>query len=153
MTIREINIDEHWERALPLMHAHWSEAGFDWAFSFDPSRNRYKAMQDAGICFALGAFVDEQLVGYCSAVLSGHAFNPALLMCISDAIYLLPMYRGSFLAGRLILATEHAAKTRGATVIAWHTRSGTHQAAMLESHGYLGADAIVMKGLHHERSH
>jgi len=150
MPVRPVAIADYWDEALPLMHANWAETGFD--FPFAPSRERYVRQQAAGFMFAIGAFapegIAERLVGYSTAIVVAHPFNPdAVHYCCTDALFVQPEHRGSILAGRLLLATEREAKQRGATWISWHTRAGTPFAAMLERHGYAPGDVVVFKEL------
>lgn len=145
MPIREVNIAEHFDATLPLMHANWRETGF--AFDFAPSKQIYESAQASGVLLALGAFHGEELVGYATAVISPHPFNPVVKMCLTDALYVSPLYRGGALPGKLMLTVERFAKERGAQFVMWHTRAGTGLADMLRKRGYLDADTVVMKEL------
>ena len=145
MPVREVNIADQFEAALPLMRENWRETGFD--FEFAPSQQIYETAQASGVLIALGAFHDEELVGYATAVLTEHPFNPAVRMCLTDALYLSPAHRNGPLAGRLMLTVERIAKERGARFVMWHTRAGTKLADVLRKRGYLDADTVVMKEL------
>lgn len=145
MPIREVNIAEHFDATLPLMQQNWRETGFD--FEFAPSKEIYEAAQASGVLLALGAFHEDELVGYATAVLSPHPFNPAVKMCLTDALFVSPLYRGGALPGRLMLTIERIAKERGAKYVMWHTRAGTRLADMLRKRGYIDADTVVMKEL------
>jgi hypothetical protein len=54
MAVREIDIAQSWDAALPLMEANWRETGD--SFPFAPSREFFVAMQHAQLVFALGPF-------------------------------------------------------------------------------------------------
>lgn len=145
MPVREVNIAEYFDATLPLMQDNWRETGFD--FEFAPSRQIYETAQANGVLLALGAFHNEELVGYATAVLTEHAFNPTVKMCLTDALFVSPAYRSGTLPGKLMLTVERIAKERGAKFVMWHTRAGTKLADVLRKRGYLDADTVVMKEL------
>ena len=130
-------------RAEPLMRANWAETGFD--FDFAPDVDAYQRMHDAGLMFAIAALDGEDLIGYCTAVVGAHLFNPAVLVASHDALFVARKWRGGTVAARLISAAEAEAKRRGASRFCWHTRAGTGMAAMLERRGYRPADVVVFK--------
>lgn len=132
-------------QALDLLGQNWGETGFD--FTLQPDLSLYERMADAGLLIALGAFEGDALVGYSTAFCSPHHFNPDIVFCHSDALFVLPEHRAGGAGARLIVATETAAKARGAHRICWHTRAGTSLAAVLERRGYRPADIIVTRSL------
>lgn len=143
--MREVNIDDWWDVALPLMRQNWRETGFD--FDFAPDRGMYVVGQRAGFLIALGAFAGGNLVGYSTATLAPHPFNPRVRVCMSDALFVAPSHRGGLLPGRLVVGTERLARERGALRMAWHTRAGTPFAEVLRARGYRDADTVVMREL------
>lgn len=147
MTIREVNIAEQYAAALPLLRENWQETGF--GFEFAPDLARYAAMQAAGCLIALGAFDDAgAMIGYCTAVVTGHAFNPAVRVCSSDGLFMRHDCRGGFISNKLMLEVERIARENyGAQFMAWHTRAGTPVAVMMLAHGYEAADTVVLKRL------
>lgn len=145
MAVREIDIDESWDAALPLMQANWNETGGQ--FPFAPARDFYVSMQRAGFVFALGAFHDEQLRGYAIVTVAPHPFNPGVLVASCNPLYVDPQYRGGLLPGRLILLAEEKARERGAVVLYIHARSGTSVDKTLLKHGYEDVDNVVGKTL------
>ena len=79
------------------------------------------------------------------ALVQPHLFNPAVVCCLSDALFVHPERRGGTLGARLIAATEQQARSMGATRMLWHTRAGTPLAQVLRKRGYAEADTVVMK--------
>lgn len=143
MPVVDIEIDAVWDEALPLMRRNWAETGF--AFPFDPSREMYRQLQELGLMVAVGAFVEGALVGYATAIVTVHHFNPAVRWCGSDALYVLPEHRAAAFGARLIKAIERRAAQAGASWIAWHTRAGTPLADTMLRHGYTMGDTVVIK--------
>lgn len=145
MRIAVVRPDEYADRVRPLAEAHWREVGFD--FPFEPDVEAYQRLADAGVLFALVAFEGEEVLGYCTVVLSPHLFNRAIVVAASDALFVTGTARRSLVSGRLIHAAENEARTRGATRFAWHCRAGTPLAEMLKAHGYAAVDEVVARAL------
>lgn len=140
-----LNPAEWIPKVRPLLDANWAETGFD--FPFDPDVDAYQRMFDLGIVFAVGAFHEGEIIGYCTVCVVPHAHNPAVLCASNDALYVDPEYRNGTAAPRLIKAAEEEAKQRGASRFTWHCRAGTPLAETLARHGYTPVDIVVMKGL------
>jgi GNAT superfamily N-acetyltransferase len=145
MAVREINIAEHWDAALPLMRANWRETGC--GFDFAPARDFFVAMQDATLFLALGGFIDGELVGYAGITLAPHPFNPAVKVASGNPLYVTPQYRGGLMGARLMHLGEEIARARGARFAFWHMRSGTRAGDTLGAHGYECVDNVWMKEL------
>jgi predicted GNAT superfamily acetyltransferase len=145
LSVHEVQISDFVDQVQPLLKANWEETGFE--FEFNPDLNRYVGLQLAGWLIAIGAFDGDRLVGYSTAVTSPHLFNPNIIFCSTDALFIMPEYRNSYKAAKLIAETERVAKERGAHHIIWHTRSGTQFAGMLERHGYEIDDVCMRRAL------
>lgn len=126
-----------------LVDANWQETGFD--FEFDPDVETYRKLHDAGLMFAVAAFVDGCIVGYCSVAVMGHPHNPSVKVASNDALFVKAEYRNGLLPGRIITTAVQEAKQRGASRFTWHCRAGTDFADMLLRHGYKPVDIVVMK--------
>lgn len=143
LEIVQIQAADYIAQSMDLLRANWTETGFD--FDLAPSVQIVQQLQDAGVMFVVAAFHGRQLVGYSSAMVSAHHFNPAIICCSSDALFVDPAFRNRTVLLRLMQETERIGKERGATRMLWHTRAGTSFAAVLEKRGYEPADIVVMK--------
>jgi hypothetical protein len=143
LKVMEIRAADYIGENMPLLRMNWAETGF--GFDFAPDVAMIDRMQQLGVMFVLGAFDGDELVGYCSALVSPHHYNPEIICCNSDALFVREDKRCTSLAYRLVDTTERIAKDRGATMQLWHTRAGTPFANMLERRGYEPADTTVMK--------
>lgn len=128
-----------------LIMQNWQETGFD--FEFEPDLDTVRAMCNSGIMFCLGAYDGERTIGYSTAMICPHWFNPEVTMCMSDGLFVDQDHRHTSVGGRLIIATEQEAKRRGASRMLWHTRAGTKLSDAFEKRGYQPADVVMMKGL------
>lgn len=107
-----------------LAETHRLETEAAWAGKVSLNRELYRAVAAAGNLLSAGAFVDGELVGYCSAFLSRHPHYDCL-MCQHDALFLLPEYRVGMAGLRLVQTTEREAERRGAAYVAWHAKPGS----------------------------
>lgn len=140
-----LNPAEWIPRIRPLLDANWDETGFD--FPFNPDAAMYQRLFEAGIAFAVGAFHEDEMIGYCTVCIVPHAHNPSVICASNDALYVHPEFRHGTAAPRLIKAAEDEARRRGAHRFTWHCRAGTRLAETLTQHGYAPVDVVVMKGL------
>lgn len=146
MRIELVDIAEYFDRAVQLFEQNWAETGF--GFPLKPQLEMYQRVQACGVWFAIGAFdAHGNVIGYSSAAITPHLFNPEIVVCASDALFVLPEHRNRITAGRLMVSTEREARRRGARYMMWHTRAGTPLARMLRKRGYTPADEVVMKEL------
>ncbi len=143
--IRPIVVADVIDQILPMIRENWAETGFD--FEISPDVATYAAMQEADQLIAIGAFDGGEMVGYSTAMIGGHIFNPSVIICQSDALFVRKSHRHSTIGGRLMIQTEDIAKHRGAHFMLWQTRAGTPLAGSLLRRGYEPADVALIKGL------
>jgi GNAT superfamily N-acetyltransferase len=143
--VKEARITDCAPMLADLIRENWAETGFGFELNIDFPR--YQSLQDAGAVIAIAAFDGYKIVGYSTAVISGHLYNPAAVCCASDALFVRKEYRNGSTGLRLIRATEKLASERGARMMLWHTRAGTSLAKILKKRGYIPADVVVMKEL------
>lgn len=135
---------EYMHKIVSLMRDNWDETGFD--FEFNPSADAYQKVVDCNAMFVIAAFDGDDVIGYCTMIISPHLHNHDVIVASNDALFVAKPYRNGMTSGRLIKAAEDEAKRRGASKVLWHTRAGTSFAAMLERRGYQPSDIVVMKG-------
>ncbi len=145
MKISIVNPAEQIPNIGALLAANWAETGFD--FPFAPDVAAYQRLFDAGIVFAVAAFDNDQIIGYCTVCVIPHPHNPDIVVASNDALFVDPVHRGGTVAPRLIRAAEDEARRRGASRFTWHCRAGTPLADVLTRHGYSPVDIVVMKGI------
>lgn len=122
----------HFDEAIPLLEANWEESNMPIDFIADDARKVYQYMTAQGILFAVGAYDDDEMVGYCIATIAPHPFNHVVMMVNIDGIYLKPQYRKGRAGVQLMSTIREMAKKRAAYAINWHAPAGSDFAKTLE---------------------
>jgi GNAT superfamily N-acetyltransferase len=139
---RTVNPADWMDRVAGVLERNWRETGFD--FKFEPDQAMYQRAVDAGVMFAVVALDGDELIGYCTMMVSPTMHNPHVVVASSDALFVIPERRG-IVPARLMQAAEREAKARGARLVCWHARAGTGLAHMLARRGYVETDTIMAK--------
>jgi len=145
VVIREVLASDYLHQIHELTQENWEETGFKFDLKISPEM--IDKLQSSGIMFCIGAFDVDRIVGYSTAIVSPHYFNPDILFCSSSALFCSKAYRGKSVGARLMMHTKRVAKERGAKYIMWHTRAGTGLAASLKKRGAIDVDTVVMEVL------
>lgn len=144
--IRTIDCTALLEKGGQLFEAHWDEIALNkHLMVFKPDTERYHAMEQAGVLFALAAHIDGELIGYSVSFVTRHLHYADLLFAQNDVLFLDKRYRASGAGLALIRATEEEAKARGARMIIWHAKQGTALEAVLPRIGYGVQDVMFSK--------
>jgi len=145
--IREIKASEWIDRAWPMAIEHWREVAEVTGMPV-PSidRGTLAKLEEYNLLLTLGAFHNDEIVGYSLNVI-GNAFNcDTLKMCTNQGLYVRQAHRGS-LALRLIRATERGAKALGCTRLEMHTYRATGADELFSRLGYTLWDHPYIKDL------
>jgi len=143
--IRLVTFSEHVPSIGHLLDAHFKELAFDFPMAL--SAEMYQSMENAGVLFSLAAFVDEQIVGYCTVAVLPYPFNPSIRFAHHDLLYVAQEHRNTGLGKALILRAEQEAKSLGVHRMSWGTHFGTLLTDQMISHGYAPIDVVVIKEL------
>jgi predicted GNAT superfamily acetyltransferase len=114
-----------------LVRAHHEElaAAFS-GHAVNPDVERYARLTEQGALLCLGAFVDGEMVGYTTSILSTHSHYAGLLCAFNDAIYMAPQHRAEH-GVALRRRTRDAMKARGAHHALWYAKPDTALALLL----------------------
>lgn len=136
------------ELAGPLLRQHWHEIATNKdLMSLSPADDVYQSMEDAGVLFILGYFVDGDLVGYSANFVHPHLHYSGLIYCQNDVLYLDPDHRNGGAGIRLMNATEREARSRDARLMLWHAKDGSNMEHLLLRRKYDVQDVIYSKVL------
>jgi GNAT superfamily N-acetyltransferase len=143
---------EPWEAYFPecqsLWVQHWVEVALDQtAIPLDPDLARYQAYAEAGHLFILSMRDAGKLVGYFTAIVSGHLHYAGTLMAFVDLFYVLPTYRKGLAGVRLFREAETALRALGVRRIQTATKlhNGLDMSRLLERLGYARAEVAYHK--------
>jgi len=105
-----------WRReAEPLFRAHWEEiARHREQVPLDPDWQRYQALEDGGVLFAVTMRRAWRLVGYLTYLVAPHLHYRSLVVGAQDMIYVAPEHRrGGFGYCALVRFGDEALRERG----------------------------------------
>jgi GNAT superfamily N-acetyltransferase len=144
----EINASDWLEQAEHLMIEHWEEVAKDTGVPKPSMDGEYLAsMEAAGMLFTVGAFVNEELVGYSMNSIGSTINFDTLIVMENQGIFIKKQYRGSLAGIRLIKESERIGKERGASICKWHTYMNTRADKLFDSLGYKAYDILYTKEL------
>lgn len=116
---------ENFDEAEPLLKANWRESGVDMEFIPEHAKLFYSRLADFGILFAVGAYKDGELIGYCISTIVPHPLNHKARICNADGMYLAPEYRKGLVVAEMMRLTETIARNHEASAIQWHAPAGS----------------------------
>jgi len=103
---------------------------------FDPHLDRYTQLESLNMLVSLGAYLDDQLVGYSVNILGPHMDSQHLLCAHNTMLFLAKAHRQGSLGVKLIRATSAACKARGAQYMLWRARPLTTLDKLLQRMGF-----------------
>lgn len=156
--LRELRIDDlrGSSDAAQLFEDHWDEVALNKrVMKLNPHWKRYYALEEQGALLVLGLFAKltkprlETMVGYSVSFITEHMHYADLRYAQNDVLFVAKPWRNGRLGVRLILATEVAARERGAQLMLWHAkdREDLTLKDLLPCMGYGVQDIIYSKEL------
>lgn len=127
-----------------LMRAHAIEVGLTGDLNVDWFG--MGGLESSGALILLGAWADEQLVGYAVSWMSREPFASRRI-AHGGAIYVAPSHRRHGLAQRLLAESEARARSAGCASIVWHSPGESRLGAVVERRGYQPIETIYRKDL------
>lgn len=145
--ILPIDIIDYAEAIRDLARENWAESGL--GFELDIDFETYCELQVSGQMFALGAFADHgAMLGYAAVAVGPSLYNKTFIYGQSDTLFVQKPHRCGTLPGRLILAAEEEAKSRGARLMLWQVGiADTGLAAAFERRGCVQIDRAYSRWL------
>jgi hypothetical protein len=148
--LRAIRASDYIDQAWPLLEAHRDELTTNKAIMvLDPMRERYAMLDDCGALLTVGAFIDDEIVGYSVNIIDHNLHYQGLLVCQNDILFVRKDLRGR-LGLQLMHETERLAKERAGELPIlqlWHAKPNTDLEAILPRQGYKVQDLIFSKVL------
>ncbi|MEX8508454.1 MAG: GNAT family N-acetyltransferase [Leptothrix ochracea] len=132
----------------PLLEKHRLELATDLErMVLAPRVDQYRALEEAGVLFAIVARDNGAPIGYSVNFLGQHLHYGGLRYAQNDVLYLKPEYRTGQIGRMLIDATECEAKSLGCSMLIWHAKQATALEKILPRLGYGVQDIMFSKAL------
>lgn len=145
LTVDQITSDP---AVVDLFHSHWSEIALNKdLMKLKPLLDKYYQLEDNGMLIIIGAYLDNELVGYSVNFLNPHIHYGDLWICANDIVFIREDLRKTGIGIALLQHTEQVAKERGAQMMCWHVKQNTALSALLPRMGYGVQDIVFSKGL------
>jgi len=123
---RLIRFSDHLDALDQMLYEHWIEMGRhrDEA-PLDPDYICAAQLQDSEHLFTVGAFDDDEMIGYSVNILTPMLHSRDTLAAQNAVLWLRPEYRKGFTGVRLIQFTEAMAKGMGCRILLLSARPDT----------------------------
>jgi hypothetical protein len=145
---REPLTDTLWSEALPLLFAHWQELAKYEDIELAPDRNRYDAMESAGVLRVFTARDELGLIGYAVFIISPLLHYRKALHAQQDVFFIERRARGTT-GVRFIRFCENQLTLDGVQLVVHHAKTDPKHsmASILERMGYETIDVVMAKRL------
>ena len=128
----------------PLLALHWTELALWTEDEFDPNWDLYI---DNPLIRLYTVRDERELIGYSIWVVCQDRFAKSTITAQEDAIYLMPQYRGTNVALRLVKWCENQLQTEGVHTVFHHMRAGDEFGRLLESIGHKLVEQVYARRL------
>jgi predicted GNAT superfamily acetyltransferase len=146
--IREIAATDWIGEAWSLIEANRAELMTDKDIMvLDPDVRTYCLLEDANAMLSLGAFDDDEIVGYSVNILAPSPHCRNVIICSNNVLYLREDKRQGLTGLKLMRETERLAKERGAHMMLWHAKPETNLNQILPRIGYRTQDIVYTRVL------
>lgn len=146
--IVEGSVSDKWQQVQILLREHVDElATHKHLMVLNPDVDRYEAMEEAGVLFALFAYDGDDIVGYSVNFVARNLHYSDLVYAQNDVLFVRQTHRNGRLGLQLIHETERVAKRHGARFIVWHAKPNTALNDLLPRLGYGVQDIMHSKEL------
>lgn len=144
--IRECSVELILNNSEQLFAEHYDEICVHKQFmKLSPNSESYLQLEEAGFLMILGAFVNDELVGYSVNLISQHLHYRELKCMNNDLLFVSSKYRASPLGLKLIRLTEKKAKEIGVKMVTWHAKQDSQLSSLMQRKGYSVQDIIYSK--------
>ena len=139
MIVKEIDLSsiEVQGQIESLMYEHFNEVNSSEKKQLSIDWNGYSSLQSINRFVAVGAFVEDTLVGYCGLFVLSPMHYSKDTIGISDTIFLIKELRNSTLGLKLINKSKQLVKELGATEINWYVKPESSLEGIMKRRGKL----------------
>ena len=132
-----------------LLHRHWDEVALNKdVMVLRPRWDVYQRMQATNQLIVMGAWSDDELIGYSASFITQHLHYASMTYAQNDVLFVAPEHRKTSVGIKLMRATEAEAKHRGAKLMLWHAKEHSRLDDLLKRmSGYAVQDIIYSRKL------
>lgn len=112
-----------------------------------PDREGYARMVEAGMMHILGAFVGEELVGFCTVLLAPVLHYRGRVIASTESLFLTKAYRSGMAGLKLLRAAEQVAVKAGASGLYVSAPVGGRLERLLPQVDYYETNRVFYRGL------
>ena len=144
--IKHCKVSDILSLADELLKEHWDEICVNKKMmKIKPDEEAYRVLEESGRLVILGAFSDDELIGYSVNLLSNHIHYADVRCLTNDLLFVTKGHRSSTIGMRLIKRTEQEAKDIGVNLMSWHCKPGTALEHILQRQNYNVQDIFYSK--------
>jgi len=136
ITISDITLEQLQAHAGALLQQHYEELSVDTdAWALDPDWDNLKKLESSGLTHTVGAFVDDEMVGYVGSLFVPRHLHYPFSYVQNDVLFVTKEHRSTSIGGRLMHTVRQWARENGAAQIFWHAKEGTQLHRQLDRVG------------------
>lgn len=136
-------IVDFWDEAYPLALKNVEETGALGPIEFNPDKERYEKLEEAGLLFCFTARLSGKLIGYAFFYIHQHSmYNGS--WALQDVLYFAKEHRG-FASAKFLLWQEQELKSLGADYSLRQVNRAADYSRTLERMGYENLETTFIK--------
>ena len=136
-----------WGEIATLAYEHYLEIAVFRDIPFDPDKDRYLRLEDAGMIHCFTVRDAGVLIGYAVFIAQTNGHYQSSLQAVQDVLYLHNDYRRTGLARELICFCDQELRVAGVQVVYQHVKPARDFSKLLESEGYQLVERVYARKL------
>lgn len=129
------NASQVFDEAMPLLRAHYNEVAHFPDLEFDPDKDHYIALDNAGLTrFFTARNSEGALIGYANFIVKFHAHHKSSKQAFQDVIYIKPEERG--FGAEFISWCDDQLQLEGCAIVYHFVKKDFNWGSALERIGY-----------------
>ncbi len=119
----DVDIEDFFKEEKGLLEQHWEQvAGNKSVIKLAPDKDKYKALQAAGILKLIAAYEEDLMVGYIALLISPNLHYMNDVFAYVDVIFVKESHRNSRVGLRLIDTAERYCRDTNVSLLSYHTK-------------------------------
>jgi len=146
--IHPIHVDDlqHDPNMIVLLSEYAEESSLDVMPPFNPNWDLYRHLEQAQCLHAAGAFLDDELVGFSSMLITQNPHYSVNVATV-ESVFVRKPHRGTGLGLKLIYDMRRVAKERGAAVLFASAPTQSQLSRVFHALGWTHTNEVYARGL------